>query len=108
MMALTMSFWLFFKARTALARDTLACDITSSMSFASIPLSSTCCQHKQQLPILFVLRVMTVGISETRKYIIWVRLNLVLPCRWFDARKGIRPAKTLLRHNQELLLAKTG
>ena len=40
-MALTISFWLFFKARTALARDTLACDITSSMSFASVPLSST-------------------------------------------------------------------
>ena len=42
MMALTISFWLFFNARTALARDTLACDITSSISFASIPLSSTC------------------------------------------------------------------
>jgi len=40
-MAFTMSFWLFFNARTALARDTLACDITSSTSFASIPLSST-------------------------------------------------------------------
>jgi len=44
-MALTMSFWLFFKARTALARDTLACDITSSMSFASMPLSSTYVKH---------------------------------------------------------------
>jgi len=46
MMALTMSFWLFFRARTAFARDTLACDITSSMSFASIPLSSTCDEHR--------------------------------------------------------------
>jgi len=50
MMALTMSFWLFLSARTALARDTLACDITSSMSFASMPASST---YKQPLPAFF-------------------------------------------------------
>lgn len=41
MMALTMSFWLFLRARTALKRDTPACDMTNSMSFASTPLSST-------------------------------------------------------------------
>ena len=39
--ALTMSLLLFFRARTAFARDTLACDITSSMSFTSTPVSST-------------------------------------------------------------------
>ena len=36
-----MSLLLFFRARTAFARDTLACDITSSMSFTSTPVSST-------------------------------------------------------------------
>lgn len=39
--ALTMSLLLFFKARTAFARDTLACDMTSSMSLTSTPVSST-------------------------------------------------------------------
>lgn len=38
--ALTMSDWLFFKARTALALDTLACDITISTSLSSTPVSS--------------------------------------------------------------------
>lgn len=41
MMALTMSLLLFFRARTAFARDTLACDMTSSMSLTSTPVSST-------------------------------------------------------------------
>lgn len=36
-----MSLLLFFRARTAFARDTLACDITSSMSLTSTPVSST-------------------------------------------------------------------
>lgn len=41
MMAFTMSLLLFLRARTAFARDTLACDMTSSMSFTSTPVSST-------------------------------------------------------------------
>lgn len=41
MMALTMSLWLSLRARTALALDTLACAITSSMSRSSSPASST-------------------------------------------------------------------
>lgn len=39
--AFTISLLLFFRARTAFARDTLAWDITSSMSFTSTPVSST-------------------------------------------------------------------
>lgn len=39
--AFTMSLLLFFRARTAFARDTLAWDMTSSMSFTSTPVSST-------------------------------------------------------------------
>lgn len=39
--AFTISLLLFFRARTAFARDTFACDITSSMSFTSTPVSST-------------------------------------------------------------------
>lgn len=41
MMALTMSLWLSLRALTALALDTLACAITSSMSRSSSPDSST-------------------------------------------------------------------
>ena len=40
--ALTMSLLLFFRAFTALPRLTLACDMTSSMSLVSTPVSSTC------------------------------------------------------------------
>lgn len=40
-MALTMSLLLFFRARIAFALDTLACDMTSSMSLTSTPVSST-------------------------------------------------------------------
>ena len=39
--AFTMSLLLFFRALTALDRDTLAWDITSSMSLSSTPSSST-------------------------------------------------------------------
>lgn len=48
MMALTMSLLLFFRARIAFARDTLACDMTSSMSLTSTPVSSTY-HHKREL-----------------------------------------------------------
>ena len=41
MIALTISMPLLRSARTAFPLDTFACDITSSMSFASIPVSST-------------------------------------------------------------------
>ena len=41
MIALTMSFLLFLRALMALARDTLACVITRSMSFSSTSASST-------------------------------------------------------------------
>ena len=40
--ALTISLLLFLRALTALTLDTLAWDITSSMSLASTPVSSTC------------------------------------------------------------------
>ena len=40
--ALTMSLLLFLRARTAFARETLACCMTSSMSLSSTPVSSTC------------------------------------------------------------------
>jgi len=39
--ALTMSFVLFFSAFIALDLDTFACDMTSSMSLASTPVAST-------------------------------------------------------------------
>lgn len=48
MIALTMSLLLFLRARTAFARDTLACDMTSSMSLTSTPVSSTW-RHKTEL-----------------------------------------------------------
>jgi len=51
-MAFTISFWLFFSARTALARETLAWDMTSSTSLASIPLSST---YKQAKLLIYTL-----------------------------------------------------
>lgn len=41
MIALTISLWLSFRARTAFARVTLAWAITSSMSRGSSPASST-------------------------------------------------------------------
>lgn len=50
-MALTMSLLLFFRARTAFARETLACDMTSSMSLTSTPVSSTCCQKTELAPL---------------------------------------------------------
>ena len=39
--AFTMSLLLFFRARTAFALDTFACDMTNSMSLTSTPVSST-------------------------------------------------------------------
>ena len=41
MIAFTMSFALFFSALTALLRETLAWDMTNSMSLSSTPLAST-------------------------------------------------------------------
>lgn len=47
MIAFTMSFLLCFSARMALARDTLAWAITSSMSLCSRPPSSTWCRETE-------------------------------------------------------------
>lgn len=48
MIAFTMSFLLCFSARMALARDTLAWAITSSMSLCSRPPSSTWCRKENK------------------------------------------------------------
>lgn len=70
MIAFTMSFLLCFSARTALARDTLAWAITSSMSLCSRPPSSTwCIERKKEARIkrdfrTYVLTVVEIGIQK--------------------------------------------
>ena len=55
MMALTMSFWLFLSACTALDLDTPAWDMTNSTSFASTPLSSIYTSQPTQTTSTYLL-----------------------------------------------------
>lgn len=102
-----MSLLLFFRARIAFARDTLACDMTSSMSLTSTPVSSTYHQKRELVrrctPVCLSLASVT-----TARYLLFFALLLYCwrLCVFLDAWYSFSLDLELLCRSQLSLLGK--
>lgn len=107
MMALTMSLLLFFRARIAFARDTLACDMTSSMSLTSTPVSSTYHQ-KRELVQMCTPVYLSLACATTACYLLLFALLLYCwrLCVFLDAWYSFSLDLELLCRSQLSLLGK--
>lgn len=109
MMALTMSLLLFFRARIAFARETLACDTTSSMSLTSTPVSSTYYQKTELVHSDMCTSIcLRLVFTTTARHLFFFALLLYCwrLCVFLDARYGFSLDLELLCRSQLSLLGK--